>query len=239
MKQYALMKWMFPANVTMFAALVTMTVTGFARQQPTVLTVERLNIVDSTGHLALVLSNGARLPGGTFAGKEYPQSFVGRGKSAGMIFFNEVGDEVGGLIYEGERRDSTYRAFGHFSFDQWQQNQVVAVQYQDNGATRSAGVQVWDRPTDAPLERQFALAEQLRGMPAGPARDSVNQERLRVRARVEGTPRMFVGSEDRVAKVELRDMAGRVRLRLLVDSTGAGRLIFLDSTGRRTASYPQ
>jgi hypothetical protein len=229
---------MFASNVTMFAGLATMTVTGFARQQPTVLTVERLNIVDSTGHLALVLSNGARLPGGTFAGKEYPQSFVGRGKSAGMLFFNESGDEVGGLIYEGERRDPTYRAFGHLSFDQWQQNQVVAVQYQDNGATRSAGMQVWDRPTDIPLERQFALAEQLRGMPAGPARDSVNQERLRVRARVEGTPRMFVGSEDRVAKVELRDMAGRVRLRLLVDSTGAGRLIFFDSTGRRTATYP-
>jgi hypothetical protein len=239
MQRDALMKWMFAANVTMFGGLVTTTLTGFARQQPTVLTVERLNIVDSTGRLALVLSNGARLPGGTFAGKEYPQSFVGRGKSAGMIFFSEVGDEVGGLIYEGERRDSTYRAFGHLSFDQWQQNQVVAVQYQDNGATRSAGVRVWDRPTDAPLERQFALAEQLRGMPAGPARDSVNQERLRVRARVEGTPRMFVGSEDRVAKVELRDMAGRVRLRLLVDSAGAGRLIFLDSTGRRTASYPQ
>lgn len=239
MRRDELTKWMFAANITMFAGLVTMTVAGFARQQPAVLTVERLNVVDSTGRLALVLSNGARLPGGTFGGKEYPQSFVGRGKSAGMIFFNEVGDEVGGLIYEGGRRDSTYRAFGHLSFDQWQQNQVVAVQYQDNGATRSAGVRVWDRPTNAPLERQFMLAEQLRGMPAGPARDSVNQERLRVRARVEGTPRMFVGSEDRVAKVELRDMAGRVRLRLLVDSAGAGRLIFLDSTGRRTASYPQ
>jgi hypothetical protein len=239
MDKYVLTRWMFIGNVIMFAGLAAMTVTGFTGQQPAVLSVERLNIVDSTGHLALVLSNGARLPGGTFAGKEYPQSFVGRGQSAGMIFFNEVGDEVGGLIYEGGRRGSTYRAFGHLSFDQWQQNQVVAVQYQDNGSTRSAGVQVWDRPTDIPLETQFALAERMRGMPAGPARDSVNQERLRVRARVEGTPRMFVGSEDRVAKVELRDMAGRVRLRLIVDSTGSGRLIFLDSAGRRTAVYPE
>jgi hypothetical protein len=238
MEKHTLSKWMFIGNATMFAALTAMTVTGFTRQQPAVLSVERLNIVDSTGHLALVLSNGARLPGAIFAGKEYPQSFVGRGKSAGMIFFNELGDEVGGLIYEGERRDSTYRAFGHFSFDQWQQNQVVAVQYQDNGSTRSAGVQVWDRP-DISLETQFALALQMRDMPAGPARDSVNQERLRIRARVEGTPRMFVGSEDRVAKLELRDMAGRVRLRLIVDSTGSGRLIFLDSAGRRTATYPQ
>ncbi len=141
MQRDALMQWMFAGNAAMFAGLVIMAVTGFSRQEPRVLTVERLNIVDSTGHLSLVLSNGARLPGGTFAGKEYPQSFVGRGKSAGMIFYNEGGDEVGGLIYEG-------------------------------------GVRVWDRPTDISLERQFALADQLRGMPPGPARDSVNQERL-------------------------------------------------------------
>ncbi len=226
------------ANIVLCVSLGAMLMSAFTRQSPRELTIERLNIVDSTGRLALVLSNGARLPGAVFAGKEYPQSFVGRGKSAGMIFFNEVGDEVGGLIYEGARRDSSYRAFGHLSFDQWQQNQVVAMQYQDNGTNRSAGVRIWDRPLE-PLERQFALAEQMRAMPPGPARDSVNRERLAVRARVEGTPRMFIGSEDRIAKVELRDDTGRVRLRLLVDSTGAGRLIFLDAAGRHTAAYPQ
>jgi len=225
-------------NTILSVALGAMLMSAFTRQSPKELTIERLNIVDSTGRLALVLSNGARLPGAVFAGKEYPQSFVGRGKSAGMIFFNEVGDEVGGLIYEGARRDSSYRAFGHLSFDQWQQNQVVAVQYQDNGTSRSAGVRVWDRPLE-PLERQFALAETMRAMPPGPARDSVNRERLAVRAKVEGTPRMFIGSEDRVAKVELRDESGRVRLRMLVDSTGAGRLVFLDAAGRETAVYPR
>jgi hypothetical protein len=229
---------MFVGNLIMFAGLATMTVTGFGRQQPTVLTVERLNIVDSAGRLALVLANGARLPGGTFAGKEYPQSFTGRGKSAGMIFFNEAGDEVGGLIYEGARQDSSYRAFGHLSFDQWQQNQVVAVQYMDNGLARSAGLRVWDRPTDVPLEAQFALAERMLAAPPGPLRDSLNRERLRVRDRVTGAPRMFVGSENRVAKVELRDGQGRVRLRMAVDSTGAAHLIFLDSAGRATATYP-
>lgn len=226
------------SNAVTCLAVLAMLVSGFTRQPARELTVERLNIVDSTGRLALVLSNGARLPGAMFAGKEYPPSFVGRGKSAGMLFFNEVGDEVGGLIYEGARRDSTYRAFGHLSFDQWQQNQVVAVQYLDNGTSRSAGMRIWDRP-DEPLERQFQLAEQMRAMPAGAARDSVNRERLAVRAKVEGTPRLFLGSEDRVAKVELRDTAGRVRLRLLVDSSGAGRVVFLDSAGRETAAFPR
>lgn len=237
MRQHPLIARLLTANIVLCGAVGALLISAFGTTSPKELTIERLNIVDSTGRLALVLSNGARLPGAFFAGKEYPQSFVGRGKSAGMIFFNEVGDEVGGLIYEGAHRDSSYRAFGHLSFDQWQQNQVVAVQYSDNGARRSAGVRVWDRPLE-PLERQFALAEEMRAMPPGPARDSVNRERLAVRARVEGTPRMFIGSEDRVAKVELRDTAGRVRLRMLVDSSGMGRLVFLDSIGRQVAVYP-
>ncbi len=231
------MRVMFIANLAMFLTLVTLGTVGYARHQSDILTVERINIVDSTGHLALVLSNGARLPGATFAGREYPQSFVGRGRSAGMIFFNEVGDEVGGLIYEGAPMDSGYRAFGHLSFDQWRQNQVVAVQYQDDGRSRSAGVRVWDRPPNAPLEDQFSLAARMQAA-SGATRDSLNQERLRVRARVAGAPRLFLGSEDRVAKLELRDVAGRVRAQLFVDATGVARLAFLDSLGRTTAEYP-
>jgi len=203
-----------------------------------VLTVERINIVDSTGRLALVLANGRRLPGAMFEGREYPPEFVGRGHSPGLIFFNESGDEVGGLIYEGARHDSTYRAFGHLSFDQWRQNQVVAMQYQDDGRDRSAGVRVWDRPTTVPLEAQFALAQRVLATPPGPLRDSLERERLRVKDLVQGTPRLFLGSEDRVAKLELRDPNGRVRARLFVDSLGAARLAFLDETGRTTATYP-
>lgn len=237
MRNQSLAKWVFAGNVAMFLLLAAMLITGFTRQQPAVLTVERLNIVDSTGKLALVLSNGRRLPGGMFHGKEYPPEFVGRGHSAGMIFYNEAGDEVGGLIYEGAPKDSLYRAFGHLSFDQWQQNQVVAVQYLDDGKSRSAGVRVWDRPT-APLEEQFSSAERALAAPAGPLKDSLMRINAAARARVRGSPRLFLGSEDRIAKLELRDAKGRVRVRLLVDSLGVGRLVFLDSAGRTSATYP-
>ncbi|MGE3527756.1 MAG: hypothetical protein AB7I33_17695 [Gemmatimonadales bacterium] len=231
-------KYLFAGNVSMFLLLAAMFLSGFTRQDAKVLTIERLNIVDSTGKLALVLANGARLPGGTFGGKEYPQSYSSRGKSAGMIFYNEMGDEVGGLIYEGAQHDSTYSAFGHFSFDQWQQNQVVAVQYSDNGRSRSAGLRVWDRPTDAPLEEQFALAEKMSATPRGPVRDSLNRERLKVRDKVAGSPRLFLGSRDRLAALELQDPQGRVRVRLSVDSLGVARLGFLDADGKVTAVYP-
>lgn len=83
-----------------------MVLSGFARRSRSdaVLSVERLNIVDSLGRPVLVLANGPRLPGAVFHGKEYPQAFVDRGRAAGMIFYNSVGDEVGGLIYDGAVR---------------------------------------------------------------------------------------------------------------------------------------
>lgn len=227
----------FLGNILMFIVMLVVTLSGFGRRQPPVVTVERINIVDSTGALALVLSNGARLPGAMFEGREYQQSFVGRGRSAGMIFFNEAGDEVGGLIYEGAARDSGYRAFGHLSFDQWKQNQVVALQYQDNGRSRSAGLRVWDRPTND-LERQFALAQRMLETPAGPLRDSLDAERRRVRTEVEGKQRLFLGSDDRVAALELKDGMGRTRVKLSVDSAGTARLVFLDAEGKTAAVYP-
>ncbi len=224
----------------MFVTLIVLLTTGFGRnQRAPELTVERLNVVDSTGRQLLVLANAARLPGGTFGGKEYPPAWVERTRSAGMIFFNEQGDEVGGLVYEGYPRDSSYRAGGQFSFDQWKQNQVVAMQYSDNGRQRRAGMAVWDRPTDAPLAEQFRLAEAVAQTPPGTRRDSLDRERIRTRERVQGAQRLFVGSRDRTALLELRDPQGRVRARLAVDSLGIGRLEFLDDRGQVSNAISQ
>jgi hypothetical protein len=225
-------------NIGLLGLLAVSILSGFAprRMAEPVLSVERLNIVDSTGRPLLVLANGQRLPGAMFHGKEYPQSFVGRGKSAGMIFYNAAGDEVGGLIYDGAQRDSGYSALEHLSFDQWQQNQVLALTYSDDGKSRMAGFRVWDRP-NVPLEQQFAAAERYLAA-GGAARDSLNKERLAARDRVAGTQRIFVGSENRNASVELRDPSGHVRARLVVDSLGTAGLEFLDATGKVTAAYP-
>ena len=238
MQDARVVKWMCRCNLLLSVCLAAVLFGGAAAKPPAVLSVERLNIVDPAGHAVLVLSNGVRLPGSTFSHKEYPQSFSGRGRSAGMIFYNEVGDEVGGLIYEGAAKGQGHGAFGHLSFDQWKQNQVVAVQYLDDGASRSAGIRVWDRPDDAPLERQFALAERVAAAPPGPERDALDRERLRVREQVAGTPRLFVGSQDKVAKIELRDGEGHIRVRLAVDAAGAAHLEFLDGAGRTVAIYP-
>jgi len=85
--------------------------------------VERINVVEKDGTLRLVISNKARAPDPVVSGKTYPR---GGGNRAGFIFFNDEGNENGGLIYGGRRdRDGTFHAEGALLFDQFDQDQVA------------------------------------------------------------------------------------------------------------------
>jgi hypothetical protein len=70
----------------------------------------------------------------------------GRPKSAGMIFYNDEGMEDGGLIFGGKtEKDGKYSAYGHFSFDQYNQDQIINLEYsEENGLRRQAIVQLSD-----------------------------------------------------------------------------------------------
>jgi hypothetical protein len=155
-----------------------------------------------------------------------------------MIFFNEEGNEAGGLIFNGFRVDSSFTAVGHLSFDQWKQNQVVALQYLDNRRTRRAGMRVWDRPTDVTMDQQLDLLMEMRDASEA-ERDSLRAVAAAAREAGDfGTERLFVGSQDRTARLELRDTKRRVRVRLLVDDEDVARLEFLDESGGVVAGYP-
>ena len=54
---------------------------------------ERINIVEGDGTLRLVISNHKLQHPGRMDGKDLPR----RDRPAGMIFFNDEGDECGGL----------------------------------------------------------------------------------------------------------------------------------------------
>lgn len=230
------------SNIASWGLIALSVITGFSFQQRSKFTeidAERINIVGTNGKPVLVLANRRLIPGPSMNGKDYPRSVAdGRDLLSGMIFFNEQGDEVGGLIYNGIKKEKGYSSLGHLSFDQWKQNQVVALQYLDNGNSRRAGLRVWDRPTDVSLDQ--TLDRSLRLMQSsGPERDDIRAEIDAARARGEyGKERLFVGSQDQTAQIQLRDKQERVRVRLYVDSKDVARLEFLDEKGQVVAGYP-
>ena len=197
------------------------------------ITVERINVVDANGTLRLVIANKDRMHPGVMDGKviDRPRPV------AGLLFFNDEGDEVGGLTITGQVRDGVRRANAGLMFDQLKQDQTIGLTYSEGNGQRTAGLQVWDR-SDKPLSE---LIEQLNA--ANRIADATEREAAvrRIReAAPAGPRRVFVGkSADRTASVSLADAAGKPRLTLTVDAAGNPRIEFLDENGKIVERIPQ
>ena len=196
---------------------------------------ERINIIGTNGKPVMVISNKRLIPGVSVNGKTYPKEFSdGREFYSGIIFFNEEGDEVGGLLYNGwHKPDSGYFAIEHLSFDQWKQNQVVALQYIDNGKTRRSGLRVWDRPTNVQMDEIFDRFKARNEAPKNsPAYDSLTKAIQASAQRGDnGVERMFIGSLNEEAQIQLKDKKGNVRAKFYVDKDGKAKLDFMDERG--------
>jgi hypothetical protein len=190
------------------------------------ITAERINIVDANGTLRLVISNKDRMHPGVIGGKvlQRPRPY------AGFVFFNDQGDEAGGLTVTGRETGGQRAADAGLMFDQLGQDQTIGFDYTEDNGQRAAAFKVWDRP-DTPLaelveKRNVANAIQD---PAG--RDAAIAQLRATSPRA--ARRVFVGkSPDRVASVLLSDAQGRTRLALKVDANGDASIEFFDSEGK-------
>lgn len=219
-------------------ALLLATVRPPATLRVDTLEVARIDVLNDAGTPALSMAGQGRLPGPTFGGVEYPQELSGgRTTAAGMIFFNERGDEVGGLTYQGDVTADGYNAWGGITFDQFRQDQVVSVRYSDDGEQRSAGVDVWDRSTTVAIEDLLPLLLALREA-TGAQRDSIEATLQEAAGEGLAAHRVFLGSQHGAAILLLRDSQSRTRFRVVVDSLDAPRMEFLDESGDVVYSIP-
>jgi hypothetical protein len=194
--------------------------------------VERMNIVEPDGKLRLTISDAARSPGWIFHGKVYP----GRPKGAGMIFFNDEGEEDGGIGFGGRKVNGKVEADGGIAFDRYEQDETVTLRYSEEDGRRTQGLFVTDR-ADMPISEMIARQDSIKKLPNGPARDSAMQKFVANNGQPIAARRLFAGRDpSRNAVVSLSDPLGRPRLRMMVDSTGAASIQFLDTLGHVTRS---
>ncbi len=192
--------------------------------------VERINVVEPDGKLRMTISDAARSPGWVFHGKVVP----GRPKGAGMIFFNDEGEEDGGIGFGGRTVDGKVHADGGIAFDHYESDETVTLRYSQNAGRTQSGLLVTDR-ADVPILTVINKQDSLRAMPAGAARDSAMKAFVENGGHPLAARRLFAGRDvDQNAVVSLADPHGRPRLRLQVDSTGAAGIQFLDTTGHVT-----
>jgi hypothetical protein len=194
---------------------------------------QRINIVDADGTLRMVISNKDRMHPGVIDGKtlDRPRPV------AGMLFFNDEGDEVGGLTFTGREANGTRQANADLMFDQLKQDQTIGFSYSEGNGRRTAGFQVWDRSDT----RLGDLIDKLNA--ANKIVDKAERDAAVAKVRAAAPPgprRVFVGKNaDKAATVSLADGDGKPRLTLIVDATGNPRIEFLDPQGKVVARVPQ
>lgn len=230
-------RWLKRYAALSSAALVIALVAAFARpQHPApqkfdVIDVQRINVVEPDGSYRMVISNRARSIGPIYKGK--PFGYPG-GDRPGIIFFNDENTENGGLTFDGSRKpDGTYSSSTHMSFDQYNEDQVLNLDYRDDNGRRLVGLSVDDR-ADVDIHDLVLQRDSIMRMADTVARAAALRRWAGPRGGVPlAARRLFVGRDPaKAAVLSLNDREGHTRLRLSVDSLGSARVEFLDATGR-------
>lgn len=199
--------------------------------------VERINIIEKDGKLRLAISNRDRSPGPIIGGMYMKTR---EGQRPGMIFFNDKGDECGGMTWGSNEKDGNIRANAGLMFDQYNQDQTVGITYSQRNAARSAGLRVWDRPL-TPLADFAKQLMEIESMENSPEKTAALKKLRKEAAEsgLAGTSRVFVGRGTKnEAVVSLSDTKGRTRILLSVDGKDIPTFKFLDEKGKTIYIFP-
>ncbi len=224
-KEVRMLKAYAVVGTLLCAAFVLAAFTTQSRRQKfEELDVERINVVEKDGQVKMVISNKERLPGpGNIVSGKFGER-VGL-KGSGILFYNEKGDECGGLQNISQEQDGKYVASSLLTFDKYNGDQVMGIKFEENNAKRKVGFNVWDQPDVSP-EEQKKNWNDARKLKPGPERDALMQQAA-------AQDRVFIGrSFDKSATVTLFDPNGRPRLRMAVGQDGEPKIEFLDASGK-------
>jgi hypothetical protein len=223
------------SGVVTIAFAVTL-LCGFAASRNAtfdVLTVHRINFVEPDGTPRLIISNRESFPGAYVRNKEYPRP--DRSDVAGMIFVNDEGTEMGGLIFAGlKMKDGTIQNHGHLSFDQYEQDQIFAVDAGREGDEKFSAIRLGERG-DYPIQEAVDAKQRIEKLP----KDQQAAEWKKFFATHPGdATRIYLGrSPDKSASLRLKDSEGRDRLVMRVNAAGDPVIQFLDADGKITNEF--
>jgi len=179
-----------------------------------------------------VISNQARQHPGIVNGKIIERS---EPRPPGMIFFNQHGDEMGGMIF-GANGETGH--FGTFTWDKVRNDQTIGFRHLEGDDGRySSALEMWQRP-NTPIDEAMAAYDAAQALTDSVARDSAIT--ALEESGVFGARRLFFGKGRNDAMVlDMRDIGGRSRIRMSVDADGAARLEFLNAAGDVVHRIPE
>jgi hypothetical protein len=171
----------------------------------TEISAELININNADGTPVMVISNKQRIANPVLGGKKYSVSTSeGREYMAGIIFFNESGDEMGGLVFNSFKMpNGRIAGIGHLSFDRFNDNHVLALEYNENKNVVKSGISFYDRPGDGSFGKSLDLIEEANQTSTSPeslTEISATHKEMSEKNQL-GAQRIFIGSKMRLHKL--------------------------------------
>lgn len=193
--------------------------------------VERINIVTPDGKPEIVIANRLRLPAPVADGKTLKSDR----QKPGLIFYNAVGDESGGLIFDGKLdANGKPQAGMHFSMDRFGGDQQLALGHYESNGKMETGLNIFDRGQQkdyAPIYEAYQKAS------PGPEKDALFKQWKA--AGGPQTSRLFVGkTRGQSSAVVLADLQGKPRIMMMVQPDGTPSLEFFDEQGKLIQRLP-
>jgi hypothetical protein len=146
-----------------------------------------------------------------------------------MLFMSEEGTELGGLIWGAHQNpDGSIESHGHLSLDQYEENQIFALDAGQEGKEKFSRITIADQG-DFPIEEKRKAVEEIDKLPSE-KQDAAWRNFFATHRH--DVKRLVLGRlPDRTVGLTLRDENGKVRILLAVQADGKPVLRFLDDAG--------
>ncbi len=193
------------------------------------LTVKKINLIGEDGSLRMVISNETRQHSGRMGGVDFPK----RDRPAGILFYNDEGDECGGIIAKvGTENGSTISGMS-FTMDNYLDDQVIQIlnaeTYNNGNAEIQRGLSINEFPLGTNLVSRTAKLAELEKIEDSEER----QEKMRALWNKEGSRRrLFVGRNiNNDSGLFLYDINGKPKMKIYVDKNGDPKIEVIDENG--------
>ena len=195
---------------------------------------ERINIRERSGTLKAALSNSA----GFNEGKRAEQ---GGARLSGLMFYNEEGEETGGLVYFGKAIPGGQDSDVTLTMDQYRQDQNVYLHHEEfkdaHGLRIEDGLSINARPDWTKTKEEYATYAEMEKL-RPEQRDELQLKSLQ--AGKISTRRLFFGVQRGIKGSETYDDAGmfiknkwgRNTIRLYVDNDNRPHFQIYDPLGK-------
>lgn len=191
--------------------------------------VKKITVLGENNLPRMVLSNETRQHSGRANGTEMEK----RQRPSGLIFFNNEGDECGGLVYQSKIKDGKIISGMSFTMDNYNDDQVVQVlndeYYADGKSYIQRGIKINQYPSGTSMvERNNKIAEINKIVD----KDERNKKMNELLVKEDAVNRLFIGrTKGNSSGLFLSGPDGKPKMMIYVDEKGNPKITTINDKG--------